>query len=83
MFRYSEERMVPSLVYSYFYCLNLYTIRCLQSACRAIIAILADPSADSPLNCDAGNIIRCKDFRAYKSMVNMYCIGILIILIIL
>src|SRR3546814_49928 len=26
----------------------------LQSACRAIIALLSDPEGDSPLNCDAG-----------------------------
>lgn len=26
----------------------------LQGACRAIQALLADPAADSPLNCDAG-----------------------------
>src|SRR5262249_50431857 len=26
----------------------------LESACRAIIALLSHPAADSPLNCDAG-----------------------------
>lgn len=26
----------------------------LQSVCRAVIALLAHPEADSPLNCDAG-----------------------------
>lgn len=29
----------------------------LQGACRAILALLSDPAADSPLNCDAG--VRC------------------------
>ena len=46
----------------------------LQSACRAIISLLADPAADSPLNCDAGNMLRAGDKRAFHSMVNMYCI---------
>lgn len=27
---------------------------CVQGACRAILALLAHPEADSPLNCDAG-----------------------------
>jgi peroxin-4 len=30
----------------------------LQSACRAITALLADPAPDSPLNCDAGESSR-------------------------
>jgi peroxin-4 len=46
----------------------------LNSACRAIIALLSDPADDSPLNVDAGNMLREKDFRAYRSMVKMYCI---------
>eukprot|EP01041_Mallomonas_annulata_P000762 gene762-1449_t len=46
----------------------------LQSACRAIISLLSDPAADSPLNCDAGNMIRAGDLRAYNSMVKMYCV---------
>eukprot|EP01035_Chromulina_nebulosa_P003696 gene3696-5040_t len=33
----------------------------IQSACRAVICILAEPTADSPLNCDAGNILRAND----------------------
>lgn len=27
----------------------------------------------SPLNCDAGNMLRAGDMRAYKSMVTLYC----------
>lgn len=38
----------------------------LLSACRAIISLLDDPAADSPLNCDAGNMIRAGDMRAYR-----------------
>lgn len=44
----------------------------LKSACRAIISLLADPEADSPLNCDAGNMLRAGDLIAYHSMVKMY-----------
>lgn len=45
----------------------------LQSACRAIISLLDEPAADSPLNCDAGNMLRAGDIRAYRSVVTMYC----------
>eukprot|EP01038_Epipyxis_sp_PR26KG_P009857 gene9857-13260_t len=45
----------------------------LQSACLAIIAILGEPAHDSPLNCDAGNMLREGDTRAYRTMVKMYC----------
>jgi peroxin-4 len=45
----------------------------LQSACRAIMTLLAEPAADSPLNCDAGNMIRTGDLRAFKSVARMYC----------
>jgi peroxin-4 len=44
----------------------------LQSVCRAIIALLEDPDPSSPLNCDAGNMVRAGDMRAYKSMARMY-----------
>ena len=44
----------------------------LQSVCRAIIALLEDPDPTSPLNCDAGNMVREGDMRAYKSMARMY-----------
>ncbi|KAH8741046.1 hypothetical protein FG386_001598 [Cryptosporidium ryanae] len=30
----------------------------LNSLCRAILSILSDPNPNSPLNCDAGNILR-------------------------
>ena len=46
----------------------------LQAACRAVLALLSDPDADSPLNCDAGNMIRGKDMVAYNSTAKMYTI---------
>ncbi len=79
----------------------------LQSACRAVQSLLADPNSEvssrslsiilhpqsltylqtnfhtqralfssllqSPLNCDAGNMIRAGDMRAYYSTATMYC----------
>lgn len=45
----------------------------IQSACRAIVALLADPAPDSPLNCDAGNMLRANDIIAFTSVVKMYC----------
>ena len=44
----------------------------LQAACRAIIALLSHPNADSPLNCDAGNLLRCGDLRGFRSLARMY-----------
>eukprot|EP00288_Rhodomonas_lens_P012917 CAMPEP_0177708686 /NCGR_PEP_ID=MMETSP0484_2-20121128/10408_1 /TAXON_ID=354590 /ORGANISM="Rhodomonas lens, Strain RHODO" /LENGTH=155 /DNA_ID=CAMNT_0019220265 /DNA_START=22 /DNA_END=489 /DNA_ORIENTATION=+ len=44
----------------------------LQSVCRAIIALLSTSEADSPLNCDAGNLVRNNDMRGYNSMARMY-----------
>ena len=46
----------------------------LQSACRAILLLLSSPEADSPLNCDAGNMVRAGDWAAYNSMAAMYAI---------
>jgi len=44
----------------------------LISVCRAITALLSHPEADSPLNCDCGNLIRNGDMRGYRSMARMY-----------
>lgn len=44
----------------------------LQAVCRAIINLLAHPEADSPLNCDCGNLLRSGDTRGYNSMAKMY-----------
>lgn len=45
----------------------------LQSACRAIMSLLSDPAPDSPLNCDAGNMLRSGDKYAFNSLAKMYC----------
>ena len=44
----------------------------LQAACRAVTALLSAPDADSPLNCDAGNMVRAGDLQAYQSVARMY-----------
>nr|CCA22506.1 ubiquitinconjugating enzyme E2 putative [Albugo laibachii Nc14] len=44
----------------------------LRAACLAVTSLLSDPAADSPLNCDAGNMIRADDMMAYNSMAGMY-----------
>ncbi|KAH9184212.1 hypothetical protein AeNC1_013814 [Aphanomyces euteiches] len=44
----------------------------LRAACLAVTSLLSDPAADSPLNCDAGNMIRAGDILAYNSMAAMY-----------
>jgi peroxin-4 len=46
----------------------------LQSACRAVMAILSEPVHDSTLNCDAGNMLRAGDFVAFRTMARMYCV---------
>jgi len=46
----------------------------LQAACRAVIALMSDPDADSPLNCDAGNMIRGGDNLAFYTTAKMYAI---------
>jgi len=44
----------------------------LQAACRAVMALLAAHDADSPLNCDAGNMVRAGDMRAFHAVARMY-----------
>jgi hypothetical protein len=44
----------------------------LQAACRAVLALLSDYDADSPLNCDAGNMVRGGDLAAYHDTAHMY-----------
>ena len=46
----------------------------IQAACRAIMALLAHPEPDSPLNCDAGNMMREGDEIAFYSMARMYAV---------
>jgi hypothetical protein len=40
----------------------------LESSCRAVIAMLAAPEASSPLNCDAGNLLRAGDTRGFNAL---------------
>lgn len=45
----------------------------LQAACRAVLALLSDPDPTSPLNCDAGNMLRQDaDVLAYESTAALY-----------
>lgn len=44
----------------------------LHSVCRAVLALLCNPEPDSPLNCDAGNMLRARDEIAYWSTARMY-----------
>mmetsp|Transcript_2594 Transcript_2594/g.3623 ORF Transcript_2594/g.3623 Transcript_2594/m.3623 type:complete len:179 (+) Transcript_2594:108-644(+) len=46
----------------------------LQAACRAVVALLSDPDPSSPLNCDAGNMLRAGDILAYETTARMYAI---------
>ena len=46
------------------------------SVCQAILAMLSDPNADSPLNCDAGNLIRNGDTRGFDAVARMYTIDL-------
>ena len=44
----------------------------LHSLTRAILVLLASPNADSPLNCDAGNLVRYGDKRGFATIAKMY-----------
>ena len=44
----------------------------LESLCRAIVNLLMNPNADSPLNCDCGNAIRAGDMLGFRTMAYMY-----------
>eukprot|EP00906_Rhabdomonas_costata_P017971 RCo026211 len=44
----------------------------LQSVCRAILTLMSHPEPDSPLNCDAGNLLRHGDHRGFNSLARMY-----------
>ncbi len=44
----------------------------LAHACLAILVLLDSPDASSPLNCDAGNLLRSGDTRAFASLARAY-----------
>jgi len=44
----------------------------LQSAMQAVLSLLSDPEPDSPLNCDAGNLLRARDRRGFRSLARLY-----------
>lgn len=46
----------------------------IATVCRALIALLGSPNAESPLNCDAGNLIRNGDILAFNCMARMYTV---------
>lgn len=46
----------------------------ISSVSRAISNLLSDPEADSPLNVDAGNLVRAGDKLGYFHMARMYAI---------
>jgi peroxin-4 len=46
----------------------------LQAACRGVLALLSDSDADSPLNCDAGNMVRNGDFSAFYATARMFTV---------
>jgi len=46
----------------------------LESACLAILDIMNHPNPDSPLNCDAGNLMRAGDITGYNHMALMYTV---------
>ena len=46
----------------------------LESVCVALFNLLSNPNAESPLNCDCGNLIRAHDFLGYTTLAKMYTI---------
>jgi len=46
----------------------------LSSVCRAVHTLLCHPEGSSPLNCDAGNMLRANDMVAFNSVAKFYAI---------
>jgi len=46
----------------------------LAALCTALRSLLAHPAADSPLNCDAGNLLRAGDARGFGAMARLYTV---------
>lgn len=45
-----------------------------MQVCQAVLVLMGSPAADSPLNCDAGNLLRSGDNRGYDSLAHMYTV---------
>ncbi|KAL4472949.1 hypothetical protein ABPG72_020643 [Tetrahymena utriculariae] len=43
----------------------------LEALCRAVQQLMSNPNADSPLNCDAGNLVRSGDMDGYLSLARV------------
>ena len=39
---------------------------------KAILVLLSNPEPNSPLNCDAGNLLRVRDHRGFSTLAYMY-----------
>lgn len=46
----------------------------LEAACRNVLLLLSKPEPSSPLNCDAGNLMRAGDMRGFWSLARMYTV---------
>jgi peroxin-4 len=44
----------------------------LEAVVRAIVQLMGAPFQDSPLNCDAANLLRAEDRLGYEALVTMY-----------
>lgn len=44
----------------------------LEALCKALRLLMENPNEDSPLNCDAANLIRLKEMETYNFMCRMY-----------
>ena len=44
----------------------------LVNSCRAILVLLSNPEPNSPLNCDAGNLLRNADNRGFSSLCKLF-----------
>ena len=44
----------------------------LINSCRAILILLSNPEPNSPLNCDAGNLLRNADNRGFSSLCKLF-----------